>query len=281
MKHITSLANLKETLSNIRMTGKTLGFVPTMGALHLGHISLLERAKAENDLSFCSIFVNPIQFNEQNDYDAYPRELEKDLSALAKNGCDYVFTPSVKEMYPVAVKEEYDFGEMDKVMEGAYRPGHFNGVAQVLSRFFELIPADRAYFGEKDFQQLAIVKQLVKKKNYKVEIIGCPIVRENNGLAMSSRNMRLSEKQRKEAAIIYRCLQNVKQRMNMEEPLKLKKEVIRDLEKENNLQVEYFEIADANTLQPVKNWDDTPEMVVCVAVRIGGVRLIDNIRLFN
>jgi pantoate--beta-alanine ligase len=206
MRVIHTIAELKELLQQHRQEGKTIGFVPTMGALHKGHITLVERCVAENDICVVSIFVNPTQFNNHEDLRLYPRTPEEDYELLRSTGTDVVFAPSVEEIYPGPDIRIFDFGLLDKVMEGAFRPGHFNGVAQVVSKLFAFVEPHKAYFGEKDFQQLAIVREMVKQQELPVEIVGVPTVREQNGLAMSSRNQRLSVEQREHASEIHRIM---------------------------------------------------------------------------
>lgn len=257
-----------------------IGFVPTMGALHQGHLSLIKRAKEENDLVICSIFVNPTQFNDKKDLENYPRTEQRDLELLATAGCDAAFTPSIKEIYPIEDNSVFEFGSLDKVMEGSFRPGHFNGVALVVKRLFEIVKPKRAYFGQKDFQQLAIIRQLKEKLNLPVEIIGCPTVRESDGLAMSSRNMRLTEEERKSAASIPKVLFNAKKLYKEMSVSEIKQWAMEQLAKQPLLTPEYFEIVDSSSLQPIKSWSDTKECVACVAVKAGAVRLIDNMVLF-
>lgn len=262
---------------------ETVGFVPTMGALHQGHISLLNCAKAETDFTVVSIFVNPTQFNDPEDYEKYPRNVETDLKLLDSQGCDLVFLPSYGDIYPqgTAVRH-YELGNLDKVMEGPSRPGHFNGVAMVVHKLFELVKPTDAFFGEKDFQQLAIIKYLVASLSLPIVIHGCPILREPNGLAMSSRNERLSAEQRENAAVIYKTLKEAKKRQaTFASAGELKEFVINKINDNPYLQVEYFELVDANTLQEVDDIAHTHEAVGCVAVYAGNIRLIDNIRFYS
>jgi pantoate--beta-alanine ligase len=250
-----------------------------MGALHKGHLSLLDYARKENDISSCSIFVNPIQFNNPEDLKKYPRNIEKDLSMLEEKGCDAVLVPSVDEIYPEPDNTVYDFGHLDKVMEGKFRPGHFNGVAIVVRRLFEIFEPDRAYFGEKDFQQLVIIQHLVRQLKLNIEIIPCPIIREDDGLAMSSRNVRLNPKQRQKAPVIYQTLLDAKYEA-INQPLEKIKEHVRDIiNKQGEMKLEYFEIVDTDTLLPVDSMSGGKSSIACIAVYLGDVRLIDNIRL--
>ncbi len=258
---------------------KNIGFVPTMGALHQGHISLIKRAVSEAKVIVCSIFVNPIQFNNKEDLEKYPRDEENDLQLLKKAGCNMVFIPSEQEMYPEEVTENYQFGALEQVMEGAFRPGHFNGVAVVVKRLFDIVKPQKAFFGEKDFQQLAIICQLVKQENIQVEIVPCPIVREEDGLAMSSRNMRLSLEDRAQAPFIYQMLQMAKQYSAIKKAEEVRKIITKQFENNPHFKLEYFEIVDAETLQPVSFFEEHESVVACVATWLGGVRLIDVLRL--
>jgi pantoate--beta-alanine ligase len=279
MQIFTGTRELKDKIFFIINEEKKIGFVPTMGALHKGHISLIKRALKENDITVCSIFVNPNQFNNKNDLLKYPRTLEKDLNLLDKAGCNIVFTPSVEEIYPEPDTRVFDFGILDKVMEGKFRAGHFNGVAQVVSRLFDIVKPHKSYFGEKDFQQLAVIKSLTKQLNLPVEIVACPIVRENDGLAMSSRNKLLSGAHRKSSTLISETLFRAVEKRNL--PLEeLKKWVIQTINSDINLKVEYFEIVDFDSLHSLSNWDDSIKPIGCIAVFAGEVRLIDNIRFF-
>jgi pantoate--beta-alanine ligase len=250
-----------------------------MGALHEGHIGLIRRAGSENDFACCSIFVNPIQFNNPEDLVKYPRTLENDLRMLEEAGCHLVFVPTAEEMYPEPVTKKYDFGPLEKVMEGQHRPGHFNGVAIVVKKLLDIFGPDRAYFGEKDFQQLRIIQSLVKMENIPVEIIPCPTVRETDGLAMSSRNRRLTAEERAIAPEIHRVLLYAHDFARVLPVSELKEIAAARLENKG-FKVEYFEMAGVETLQPVKSWDEAPEVIACVAAFLGNVRLIDNMILF-
>ncbi|MBN1414151.1 MAG: pantoate--beta-alanine ligase [Bacteroidales bacterium] len=268
---------INQHITSLKKEGKAIGFVPTMGALHDGHISLVHASKQQNDITVVSIFVNPTQFNNKEDLAKYPRTLQTDLPLLEKEGCDMVFVPDEKEMYPEPDLRVFSFGNLDKVMEGKYRPGHFNGIAQVVTKLIDIISPHRAYFGFKDFQQLIVIKKLIDDCQYPVEIVSCPIVREADGLAMSSRNIRLSPEERKHAALIPKTLLRAKQTGTSVSPARLKKAVTDTINKDPHLQVEYFEIVDDKTLQPVNSWDQTGVKVGCIAVYAGNVRLIDNI----
>jgi pantoate--beta-alanine ligase len=280
MEIYTTKADTAAAVEKLRKEGKTIGFVPTMGALHRGHLSLMEKAKAENDILAVSVFVNPIQFNNKADLEKYPRNLDKDIKLLEEVGCDILFSPTSQEMYPEGEAiEKYDFGELERVMEGKYRPGHFNGVAVVVKRLFDIVSPHKAYFGEKDFQQLAIIKELVKTEKLPVEIVPCATVREAGGLAMSSRNERLTPQQRKEASFIYETLQLAKKRKDDICPLPLKQMIYNIFDANENFKLEYFEIADEDTLKPVTAWGQTKKPRAFVAVWMNDVRLIDNISL--
>lgn len=272
------VSELEDRLHLIRSKDKRLGFVPTMGALHKGHAELIKRCVKNNDFCIVSIFVNPTQFNNKEDLILYPRTLNKDLQLLEDIGVDIVFTPSENEMYPEPDDRIFDFGQLDKVMEGSFRPGHFNGVAQIVSKLFQYIQPDRVYFGEKDFQQFAIVKSMVDQLKLNIEIVPVPTVRESSGLAMSSRNQRLSFDQKKSASEIYRVLQKSKTKMHNFTPAQAADYVVKAINDVPELSVEYFEIVDGNSLKLTTSWFDSNYIVGCIAVLCGDVRLIDNIR---
>lgn len=278
MRVVYTVAALKELLQQHRREGKTIGFVPTMGALHEGHITLVRCCVSENDICVVSIFVNPTQFNNREDLRLYPRTPEKDYALLKSAGADIVFAPSVEEVYPEADTRTFDFGLLDKVMEGAYRPGHFNGVVQVVSRLFAFVEPGRAYFGEKDFQQLAIIKEMVKQLEFPVEIVEVPTVREQSGLAMSSRNQRLTPAQKVHAAEIYRIMEESTRLTGEQSPEQVVHFVTGLINNVPGLRVEYFGIFDGGSLQPVSSWQDSGNIVGAIAVYCGDVRLIDNIR---
>lgn len=282
MEIITLKKDIKQKIADIIALNKSIGFVPTMGALHEGHKALIKQSVAENDFTIVSIFVNPTQFNNADDLKKYPRNLDKDADLLQEIGCDVIFAPDANEMYEkeeMASTFNFDFGGLDQVMEGRFRPGHFNGVVQVVSKLFDLIKPNKAYFGEKDFQQLAIVHRMVKVLNMSVEIIDCPIVREQSGLAMSSRNERLSTKQRKKAAEISNVLFESRNFVPQLSPAELIKRVTYQINSVDVLEVEYFEIVNSESLQPISSWQEPS--VGCIAVFCGEVRLIDNIRYDN
>lgn len=260
--------------------GLKVGFVPTMGALHEGHLSLINRAKNDNDIVVSSVFVNPIQFNNPTDLEKYPRTPELDIEKLKNAGCDAVFMPSVEEMYPEKVEDHYDFGDLERVMEGACRPGHFNGVAIVVRKLFEIVNPDKAYFGEKDFQQLAIIKKMVRDLNMGLEIVPCPIIRENDGLAMSSRNVRLNEAERAIAPKIFATLNDAVSKKDSMSPAEMREYALAKYAEIKEFDVEYVEITDEINLQSITNWDECEHARIFVALQLGPVRLIDNVRIF-
>ncbi len=279
MNLVNTVKDLQSQILLLRSEGKSIGFVPTMGALHEGHLSLVQQCIADNDICVVSIFVNPTQFNDKEDLEKYPRDVEKDSQLLGTLSNDItVFNPSEKEIYPEPDTRQFDFGMIDKVMEGKFRPGHFNGVAQVVSRLFDIVKPDRAYFGQKDFQQLAVIRDMVRQLKLDIQIVPMPIVREASGLARSSRNERLTAEQRKVAANISKVLFESKDKMYMNLSVQETIDLVTD--KINSfpaLKVEYFEIVDGNTLQPVQKWNESDYVVGCIAVFCGEVRLIDNI----
>jgi len=278
MKIVHTIKELQAELTMLKTQGKMVGLVPTMGALHAGHASLVKRSVKENDVTVVSVFVNPTQFNDKNDLLKYPRTMDADCKLLEANGCSFVFAPSVEEMYPEPDTRQFNFAPLDTVMEGAFRPGHFNGVAQIVSKLFDAVKPHRAYFGEKDFQQLAIIREMTKQLHYDLKIVGCPIIREEDGLALSSRNARLSAEEREIALKISQTL--FKSRTfaadhSVSETIRFVEESIAT---ERGLRLEYFKIVDGNTLQDFENWADTNYAVGCITVFCGEVRLIDNIK---
>ena len=280
MKVYSDPLSIQQTLSEARAQGLKIGFVPTMGALHQGHLSLVEQAGQECGVVVASIFVNPTQFNDPNDLVNYPRTLEADLKMLETQGCDIVFVPTVETMYPEPDNRIFAFGELETVMEGKFRPGHFNGVAQVVSKLFDLVNPDKAFFGQKDFQQLAIIKAMVKQLNLPVEIVPCAIVREPDGLAMSSRNKLLLPEYRKCAPQIFRMLSEAKNLAKSHSVAEVKNFVCQEIEQTNLLKLEYFEFVDELSLKAIQSWDESGIKVGCIAVFAGKVRLIDNL-IFN
>lgn len=279
MKIIRTVKELKEAVSALKSEGKSVGLVPTMGALHDGHISLVERARTGNDAVVVSVFVNPTQFNNPDDLRTYPRTEDADCHRLEKAGVDIAFIPSVEEMYPEPDTRVFDLGPVAAVMEGAMRPGHFNGVAQVVSRLFAMVNPDRAYFGEKDFQQIAVIRRMVELEKFPIEIVACPIKRESDGLALSSRNVRLSAPQREVAPNIHRVMEESLAYKASGASLKdVKRRVIGEINAYPEMEVEYYEIVNAADMQPVAEWGDCDEAVGCITVYLGDVRLIDNIK---
>lgn len=278
MKLIQTVKELKAQLDVLRKEGKQIGLVPTMGALHEGHSSLVRRAVAENDVVVVSDFVNPTQFNDQNDLIKYPRTLEADCALLEKEGAHIVFAPSVEEVYPEPDTRQFSYAPLDTVMEGKYRPGHFNGVCQIVSKLFMMVEPHRAYFGEKDFQQLAIIREMVKQMQFPLQIVGCPIVRESDGLALSSRNARLSTEERQQALNISKTLFASVDFSKTHTVAETQAFVEESIAEADGLELEYFEMVDGLTLQKVNNWEDTDYIVGCITVYCGEVRLIDNIK---
>lgn len=278
MKIVSSIKDLKNFLALEREKGKQVGLVPTMGALHAGHISLVKRCVAENDICVVSDFVNPTQFNDKHDLETYPRTLDADCALLEPVGCDYVFAPSVAEMYPEPDTRVFNLGPVAEVMEGPRRPGHFNGVAQVVSKLFYIVEPDNAYFGEKDFQQIAVIREMVRQLNLPVHIVDCPIQREADGLALSSRNTRLTPEQRQKAPVIARTLKESTTFVPAKSVQEVIDYVVNTINQVPEMEVEYFEIVDGNTMQPIQNWSDTTYPVGCITVYCGEVRLIDNIK---
>jgi len=277
MNIIHTIKELKASLSEERKAGKTIGFVPTMGALHDGHLSLIKQCKAENNICVASIFVNPTQFNNKNDLNSYPRTPETDCNLIEPIGCDYVFIPGEREMYPEPDTRVFNLGAVAEVMEGAQRPGHFNGVAQIVSKLFDIVAPDNAYFGEKDFQQIAVIREMTRQLNMPVNIVSCSIIREEDGLAMSSRNTRLTPEQRQIAPTIVRTLKESLNFAVLKSVRDVKDWVINTLNNTPQLRVEYFEIVDGHTLQAINEWNETSSPVGCITVFCGEVRLIDNI----
>ena len=277
MKTFYTVNELKQELSKVARAD--VGFVPTMGALHAGHRSLVEKARRECKVVVVSVFVNPTQFNDKNDLRNYPRTPEEDAAMLEAAGADYVLMPSVEEIYPEPDTRQFDFGLIDKVMEGATRPGHFNGVAQVVSRLFDIVNPAKAYFGEKDFQQIAVIKAMVTQLNLDVEIVECPIIRGEDGLALSSRNTLLDEAHRAAAPHIYEVISQCAEKSTEFTPAELTDWVVAEVEKNPCLKVIYFQAVDALSMQQVATWQESERVQGCIAVQAGQIRLIDNVRI--
>jgi len=274
VKHINEL---RLVVNDKRKEGLSIGLVPTMGALHQGHLSLVEQAGKQTGFVVVSIFVNPTQFNDQGDLERYPRNLQKDIDFLSQSSCGLIFAPDADEIYPEPDTRQFDFGPLEQVMEGKFRPGHFNGVAQVVSRLFEIVQPDKAFFGQKDFQQMTIIKEMVRKLNLPVEIVSCPIIREADGMAMSSRNMLLSPDERKNAVVISATLFEAVNKAGQLNVQELCRWVIERINENAFLNTEYFEIVNADTLIAVINWEEPGIKVGCIAVHCGSIRLIDNV----
>ena len=277
MRVVKTISELKSLISGYKQENKTVGLVPTMGALHAGHKSLVDRARKENDIVVVSVFVNPTQFNNKQDLATYPRTEERDCALLEAAGCDVVFMPAVEEVYPEPDNRQFDLGAVAEVMEGAHRPGHFNGVAQIVSKLFGFVEPDRAYFGEKDFQQIAVIRKMVQLEGFKLQIVACPITREDDGLALSSRNVRLTAEQRQMAPNIYRVLKESCNFAKSHTVAATEKFVVDSLNALPQMEVEYYSIVDALTMQPVSDWADADSITGCITVYCGEVRLIDNI----
>ena len=277
MRVVKTISELKSLISGYKQENKTVGLVPTMGALHAGHKSLVDRARKENDIVVVSVFVNPTQFNNKQDLATYPRTEERDCALLEAAGCDVVFMPAVEEVYPEPDNRQFDLGAVAEVMEGAHRPGHFNGVAQIVSKLFGFVEPDRAYFGEKDFQQIAVIRKMVQLEGFKLQIVACPIKREDDGLALSSRNVRLTAEQRQLSPNIYRVLKESCNFAKSHTVAETEKFVVDSLNALPQMEVEYYSIVDALTMQPVSDWADADSITGCITVYCGEVRLIDNI----
>ena len=277
MRVVKTISEFKSLISGYKQENKTVGLVPTMGALHAGHKSLVDRARKENDIVVVSVFVNPTQFNNKQDLATYPRTEERDCALLEAAGCDVVFMPAVEEVYPEPDNRQFDLGAVAEVMEGAHRPGHFNGVAQIVSKLFGFVEPDRAYFGEKDFQQIAVIRKMVQLEGFKLQIVACPIKREDDGLALSSRNVRLTAEQRQLAPNIYRVLKESCNFAKSHTVAETEKFVVDSLNALPQMEVEYYSIVDALTMQPVSDWADADSITGCITVYWGEVRLIDNI----
>lgn len=280
MQVFTEVAPLRKFLHD-KGYSKDIGLVPTMGALHDGHLSLVKQSLRENDLTICSIYINPTQFNKQSDLENYPRTFDDDICFLEKNGCDVVFAPNDIAIYPSLPVVKFDFGYLENTMEGEFRKGHFNGVGVILSKLFNIINPTRTYFGQKDIQQFFIIKQLVRDLSFQIELIRVPTVREKDGLAMSSRNMRLPSEHRTKANFIYKSLQEAENTLqngaSIAETILMVKELFLE---ENDFQLEYFEVADSESLEKLNQRPDNGRVILCIAAYLGGIRLIDNVFLF-
>jgi len=280
MKVFSKIVDLQNELFEARKAGKSVGLVPTMGALHEGHASLVKKSVEDNDITVVSDFVNPTQFNDKGDLQRYPRDLDADCKLLEECGADYVFAPSVEEMYPTEDKRHFEYPPVSTVMEGAHRPGHFNGVCQVVSRLFYIVRPDRAYFGEKDWQQIAVVKCMVRALGIGVQIVECPIIREKDGLAKSSRNTLLTADERAIAPNIYKALKESVSYAKTHTVAETHDKVVAEINAIDGLEVEYFSIVNGDTLEDVNSWDETEHVVGCITVYCGKtpIRLIDHIK---
>ena len=278
MKVVSTINAVQQEVIKQKKVHRSVGFVPTMGALHAGHLNLLRRAKGQTDFVIVSIFVNPKQFNDKEDLSRYPRPLEKDLAKLEESGCDMVFTPSEKEIYPRDFDLDYPLGYLDQIMEGKHRRGHFRGVVTVVHRLFDIVQPDKAFFGEKDYQQLTIIRKMVKDLHLPFTIVPCAIVREPDGLAMSSRNALLSAEQRKHAPIIYKTLKEALHLKDTYTINQMKKWVTDTINADPELKLEYFEIVDATDLKAVSSWQENKQIIACIAAWAGKIRLIDNLK---
>jgi len=280
MEIFKEIEPLKAFLRQQKIATRSLGFVPTMGALHQGHLSLIKASRVENALTICSIYVNPAQFNNLSDLAKYPRTLDQDIERLRKTGCDVLFCPDNSEMYSSESQIKFDFGILDKVMEGRYRPGHFSGVALVVSKLFHIVSPDKAYFGQKDFQQFKIIEKLVEELKFDITLRCMPIEREPDGLAMSSRNVRLSAEQRKKAIIFYDSLKETRELLEKGNSMQNVRQVIKNkFENSNEVRLEYLELADVSNLSPQENVSDKINPILLIAGYVGEVRLIDNLLL--
>lgn len=281
MQVVNHKHELNGLLNEFRDQKATIGFVPTMGALHQGHISLVNSSVKSNDISVASIYINPTQFNDKNDLKNYPRNVEADLELLESAKCNIVFLPDDNEMYPEKDNRNFDFGIMGEFMEGKMRPGHFNGVAQVVTKLFDAVKPDRAYFGQKDFQQLAIIRKIVADYHYSIKIIACPIIREKDGLAMSSRNALLNKEERSEAPILFETLLHIKKIIGNSDISDVQKYTKEKIEKTKHLRLDYMDIVNTNTLVPVSKITNNEPLTACIAVYAGNIRLIDNLDLIS
>jgi pantoate--beta-alanine ligase len=275
------VSELQKYLSSLKNKGLSLGFVPTMGALHRGHISLIDRSRNECDVTVTSIFVNPTQFDNASDLEKYPRTVEKDIEMLAESGCDILFMPDILDVYPngMTPSVKFNFGKLDRVLEGVFRPGHFEGMAQVVHRLLEIVNPNRLYMGQKDFQQAAIVGRMLELMKSDTELVACPIQREPDGLAMSSRNARITPEDRLKVSLIYHTLAEAAERVGEYNPSDIQRLALLRLKTEPHFKVEYFEIVDGRTLLPIQLFEDTDYAIALVAIWVGEIRLIDNMIL--
>jgi pantoate--beta-alanine ligase len=273
--------DLQKYLTALKAKGNQVGFVPTMGALHRGHISLINRSKADNEVTVASIFVNPTQFNDPKDLAKYPRTPERDMEMLIESGCDILFMPSPEEVYPngTAPFQKFNFGKLDRVLEGTFRPGHFDGMAQVVHRLLEIVKPNKLYMGQKDFQQVSIVASMLQQTKLKTELVMCAIMREEDGLAMSSRNVRLAPEDRAAAPLIHKTLKEAAEMVGEFSPSEIQRMTVQKLRAEPRFRLEYFEIVDGRTLLPIQLFEDTDFAVALTALWVGEVRLIDNMIL--
>lgn len=279
MRIFTAIGPIKAYLKSQRSAQSSVGLIPTMGALHKGHISLVEASKREDKTTVCSIYVNPPQFNNSSDLEKYPRTLEKDIQMLKDAGCDAAFCPEDREMYPERNEMKFDFGHLDKILEGEFRPGHFSAVAVVVSKLFNIIQPDRAYFGQKDFQQVRIILRMVEELKFDLKVVCAPIVREPDGLAMSSRNTRLTADERKRAVTLFQCLQQTREGLLRGESFSVLKERVIEKCIQNQVKLEYVALADTKNLTFLQNVDNPDQAIVLIAAYVGEVRLIDNLLL--
>lgn len=280
MQVFHQISDLQSHLQAARKAAKNIALVPTMGALHEGHLSLIARASAENEVVVCSIFVNPIQFNNAQDLAHYPRNLAEDCLLLEAYPKVIVFAPNVEEMYPSEPQTQLHFGAVEEVLEGAFRPGHFSGVGVVVSRLFNIVAPDKAYFGQKDLQQCLVIKQMVRDLAFNLEVVICPTQREANGLALSSRNRRLSDTEREEATLLYQSLQKATEMLNNGKmPETIQNQISQDFA-QSPLELEYFSLADGENLRPLSQIERPQKVAICVAAYLGEVRLIDNLLVY-
>lgn len=279
MKTYSHIAEFQKFLRKQKQNGLKIGFVPTMGALHEGHLQLINTSRQQNDLTVCSIFVNPIQFNSPADLSNYPRDLDSDAAQLIRAGCDVLFTPDAKMMYEKSPVISFDFGYLEKIMEGAFRPGHFKGVGMIVSKLFNIVQPDRAYFGKKDLQQLIIIQTMARELSYNIDIVPVETVRETDGLAMSSRNMLLNKQERADAVDLFKALCMAKEKLKSGADVNAARHEVLEWFEKSSITLEYFEIVDTNSLKNISKIHDLLSVSLCIAGYIGKVRLIDNMSL--